>query len=542
MAMRLRVPAALAFLLLAAGTSSAQVPGPTWEQLQAQGAVIAGIDISVTDVFDPADPADDHWFGRAADAIHVQTRTSVVARELLFAVGDTVDAGRIHETERKLRAYSFIRDAHIVADGVSGNTVRAHVLVHDAWSLRGDVGFSHTGGNTTWRARIDEGNLLGFGKRLILSHQSDPERTTDEIGYVDPQLFGTHAVLAADYATLSDGKARLIAAELPHYSIESRYAFGVGVGANESVLTLYNHGEAVFAYPGRHESANAYASWAFAVRDRTAFRVGLSLRARQDEYGDPVTYQPGWLPAPDTSTRRFRGWMASWSMLQDRHATFRNLAGIGHTEDYNLGWVVAGGVGYYATSLGSLNSASFGEAVASRGWRNGANSLALLNTWWRGRREADGWHDSIARASLTLYNASLPGQTLAANVDVFAAVRPDPVNALYLDGSSGLRGYVDHFLAGDRRVMFSAEDRVITGWSLLGLVRVGFVGYVDVGAVHRFDTGAWSRTYADAGGGLRLGSLKSARGNSVQLTVAVPLVREPGMDHFVLVLGNSVRF
>jgi len=41
----------------------------------------------------------------------MQTRRGVVSRELLFAVGEPVNARRIRETERNLRRYAFIRDA-----------------------------------------------------------------------------------------------------------------------------------------------------------------------------------------------------------------------------------------------------------------------------------------------------------------------------------------------------------------------------------------------------------------------------------------------
>jgi hypothetical protein len=123
-----------------------------------------------------------------------------------------------------------------------------------------------------------------------------------------------------------------------------------------------------------------------------------------------------------------------------------------------------------------------------------------------------------------------------------AVAGPEPDGWLYLDSGAGLRGYPDHFLAGDRRVALSVEDRIVTEWQLVGLLQVGFVAYADLGAIRRFDTGRWSRTYADVGGGLRVGLVRGARNNVVQATLAFPLVREPGIDRVFLVLGNTVRF
>ncbi len=44
------------------------------------------------------------------------------------------------------------------------------------------------------------------------------------------------------------------------------------------------------------------------------------------------------------------------------------------------------------------------------------------------------------------------------------------------------------------------------------------------------------------GGGFRFGDLKSSLGKVVLLTVAFPLVREPGLDRYQLVVGNVVHF
>ena len=76
----------------------------------------------------------------------------------------------------------------------------------------------------------------------------------------------------------------------------------------------------------------------------------------------------------------------------------------------------------------------------------------------------------------------------------------------------------------------------------MGLLQAGFVAYLDAGAIRRADTGNWSRTYANVGAGLRFGLLKSSRGTLILVSVAMPLVRDPGIDRVLLVLGNSVGF
>ena len=53
------------------------------------------------------------WYERAANKLHIETEEPVILAHLLFAVGDTVNAKRIYETERRLRALPYVREAVI---------------------------------------------------------------------------------------------------------------------------------------------------------------------------------------------------------------------------------------------------------------------------------------------------------------------------------------------------------------------------------------------------------------------------------------------
>ena len=123
----LAVAVALSCLWPFAFLWAAQAPDPekaVWEELQAKGAVIAGIDIRIINVFDPTEPASRYWFARAADFIHITTRERVVRRELQFKVGDRVDASKIIDSERALRSsLDIARDATILPERVEGGKV-----------------------------------------------------------------------------------------------------------------------------------------------------------------------------------------------------------------------------------------------------------------------------------------------------------------------------------------------------------------------------------------------------------------------------------
>jgi hypothetical protein len=83
---------------------------------------------------------------------------------------------------------------------------------------------------------------------------------------------------------------------------------------------------------------------------------------------------------------------------------------------------------------------------------------------------------------------------------------------------------------------------MLTEQRWLGLVRLGFVAFADAGAIHRLDGTGWSPLYSDVGAGLRMGDLKSSLGKVILVTVAMPLVRQPGQERWQLLFGNTVTF
>ena len=172
--------------------------------------VIGTIEIVANEVFN--EPSGGFAaFYRAANKIHISTRQRIIRRELLFATGDRVDAERLEQTERNLRALSFLRDARVEAVPVDGDgdgqaeRVDVRVVTWDTWSLTPRIDFEQVDDRTIWEAGVSENNLLGLGKSVAAWHRTDLDRTTDRVLYRDPQLAGSRFSLTASLADLSDG-------------------------------------------------------------------------------------------------------------------------------------------------------------------------------------------------------------------------------------------------------------------------------------------------------------------------------------------------
>lgn len=530
-----------AFLLLAAAAVRAATP--SWEALQARGARLGAVEIRLEDVFDLSDPAQDTWIGRLANALHIQTREGVVRRMLPLRPGEPVDARRIHEAERELRSYRFIKDARIDPELRPDGTVAAVVHVRDAWTLKASVGYTHAGGQTSWDFALRDRNLLGTGKDLGLRHDRLPDQRSTTFLYQDRQLLDSRWTLAASYQSLSDGKGRSLAVARPFFLLDTPWAVSVSIGDRNSTLRLYDQQRLAFAAPSIQAMADVQAAWLVRLEDASALRLGFRAVVEDQRYGPlQVGAPPLGLAPPDLAPRRLRGPALTLSWLQDRFRAFRDLQGMDTPEDYNLGWAGSAALGVSTRAWGATGAGPFLRGDVSRGWAPGLRSLVLAQSSLAGQvldgRLADvqGW------LSLTGYGWAWPRQVLAGNLQLDGTARPVPEHLLNLGGTEGLRGYPNLMHLGDRRWIASLEDRILTDWRWLGMLRAGFVVYADAGAIRRLDGTGWTRPYADLGAGLRFGDLKSSLARVVLLTVAVPLTRLPGQDRYQVLVGNTARF
>jgi hypothetical protein len=537
-----RVAAVVVGVFLALAVRAAVAPA-TWEELEAQGAVIAGIEIRVVDVFDPNEPESRYWFARAANVIHIRTKREVVRRELLFKVGERVDAAKIHDSERALRTkLDAARDAVIEPERIADGKVWALVVFKDAWTLDADLHFGHVGGQSSYTVKAHERNFLGFGKGLLLSHDHTFERDIDTAAYYDPQVLGSLWTLNTNYKRLSDGRSRYLDLQRPFYTVDTPWKVEILGSDLVQTLTLYDLAHQVYAVSDRQRTAKLEAAWAYHRSGSSVFRIGAGFIARRMEYAGAITYRPGVLPPLDVQNHRLEGPELTWELFQSRNRNFTDMASIGRYESFNLGWDVTAALGYYGRFAGSSSGGPFLSVSASKGWLLGDKTLLVDSGLLQGRREDRLWRGGLLSNEFTVYNQSFARQTIAADVRLDLSLRPDPEDWLYLGGEDGLRGYPNHFRAGDRRWIATGEDRIVTPWALWGLLRVGFVGFVDLGAIHTFSAGSWGSPYSDVGFGLRFGNLKSRVSQVIEFTIAFPLVKTPETKGYEIVVGNVLRF
>ena len=518
-------------------------PGKPWNVLEARKVAISRIDVEIGEVFDLSKPEENTWFGRAANRLHMSTHEAVIRRVLLFAEGEPVRERVIYETERLLRALPFVKDAHIdPLEGPDG-TVVAVVRVRDAWTLQVSASYAKVGGQTASAFGIDEKNCFGLGKSVAFDTVTDHERHTWGLSYGDPQLFGSRWTLNARTQYLTDGYLRSLQVGRPFFALDTPWSTGLDLLQRRSSLHLYDRATEVFQAPFSQDAIRLSGAKALFESGDRVWRGGLLFEREDTSYG-PVTQTapPGALAPPTLTDRRLRGPAFSLSTQEDAYEVFVDLQGMDSPEDYNLAWTGGVELGMYSRAFGSSINAPFFRIKTSSGWSSSGDNLTLLSAAWQGRRPDTGLEDSRLGLSLTQYVKLTPNQILAGLVAVDRAQHPDPENWYYLGGDQGLRGFPNQLHPGDASWIARFDYRLLTDQRWWGILRLGYVVFVDLGSIHRMDGQGWSRTYADVGAGLRLGNLKSSAGRVILLSVAVPVNRETYQPRWQFTVGNAMRF
>ena len=106
----------------------------------------------------------------------------------------------------------------------------------------------------------------------------------------------------------------------------------------------------------------------------------------------------------------------------------------------------------------------------------------------------------------------------------------DPERQLTIGGDSGLRGYPLRFQEGNRRVLFSVEQRFFTGWEIFKLADVGAAIFFDAGKAWFNNQPSELGVLKDVGFGLRLSPSRSSGKSILHLDVAFPLDGDDTID------------
>ncbi|MFQ5637236.1 MAG: BamA/TamA family outer membrane protein [bacterium] len=468
---------------------------------QSKSKLIRNIDIKRKDVFHEVE-SKPRFLYQWANSLHIVTKENVVRRMLLFKEGDRFDPDILEESERKLRALSYLGEVRLTVENKDSCCVDIRVLTQDQWSTLLSYIFSQGGGRTTLGGSVEEFNVLGFGKRIFVEARHEKnEGATLTASYTDPQLFFSRwtteeRLVTGPFVTIFSG--RIIR---PFYSLDTKWAGGVDGEIRDETLRFFPQG--IESEESRLKFENKqirfFAARAFGSRFK---KTKLQLTYRLQERGFFATGDSARLPNDElihalTLTTSFENLAFVKEKQIDKFVK---------TEDLTLGTIVRVSLG--RTRLPVPIGIRRFEMSASlrRAQRVFQSQYLIFILGFQTLFE----RDTIASLRLQYYNRLLRNQTLAFNVEFDYAKNLEISREFRLGGDSGLRGYGARRFTGKKsRLLINLEDRIFTPFNIL-TVAIGGVVFLDAGNVWDVNqTIRLSDLKFSAGFGLRLGYTKS---------------------------------
>jgi outer membrane protein assembly factor BamA len=450
-----------------------------------------------------------------------------------------VDDFLLEETERNLRALSFIQSARIAKFPQRDGTVVVVVYVSDAWTTEPQLNLGGQNRVDTVEVGLREKNFLGYGKRLDFLYANSPDSIERTYRYSDPHLFGSRWVMDTEYVSATERVERRVSVSHPYFSADTPFSIAALHEHTEEVLDEFSNNIKVSEFDQTKESQQIAGSAKVGRGRKIVSHMGLRYRKDTVHYSpNDKTTRP--IPTPNDTQTIF----VDYELIRNKYIKLDRVEKMTRIEDFNLGPVLSLSPGFTPRSLnGGENTQQLGGAFETR-WLANKTNLYFSKFEYSGREVFSNSVNVRNAFSFRYYHRDLPMQTIVAHTRMEWGHRLDPDNQIILGGDDSLRAYkVDQFV-GNRSWVMNLEDRFYFIDELLNLFSVGAAAFYDVG-------GAWSRGQAvsmsdlhnSVGVGLRLGLTKSSNEVIVRVDVSYRMEKVPTDDNRVVItFGTGQAF
>lgn len=527
------------------------------------GKTIREIKILVDDVFE--DPGTNRFY-KAANALKINTKESVVRRELLFKEGDTFDSFLIKESERNLRSQKFLRKIEIVPVDAGNNQVDVTVRTQDTWTLIPSISYSSGAGSNDKSIGISESNIGGFGKRAELLIADESNRRTIEGVYEDPRVAGSSLrMVIADFYRTDGNRAQFLVSD-PFRTLLDKTSWSIDGDVSDTVGKLWENGDERYIYRQETHNFAGRHTWAFGNPEQSLRRYSLGYdyqettfqQATLQDYDD-VDLNPDKVsndPTQLAANRRFSGPQVGYESLHPRFISMDYIDRFDRTDDYDIGDNFTATSTFASKELGSLYDALILNLNRSAGSKFSNTAFIRGELGFSSRFASSQMENTLLRAESKYYNVLGPlyaknlflgKHTLAFGYALDYGRNLDRDREFLLGADNGLRGYDARTFTGDKRLLLNLEDRVHIAEDVFKLVSFGAAAFVDVGGTTNgpFGNILGDELYGDAGIGLRFAFPRSSGGRILRMDIAVPFRDGPDGSHgyeFRLLFGGGQVF
>jgi outer membrane protein assembly factor BamA len=493
----------------------------------APDASVGAIHFTRLPIFDESNPDENNKLYRWANRFHILTKERVIEQQLLFETGDKLDNRLLDETERILRASSYIYDADIRLVKTCGNVTDVEVITRDVWSFTPDFSFTRSGGENEYRVSLRETNLLGYGKDATASFRQEDNRDSAIVSYKDPNFQGTRKIFRSNYTDSDDGSRVAVTFALPFYALDTRRSWGVGIEQYDRIDTQYFRDEDISEVRHEADLLNIHFGVSRGLIDGITRRYSIGYRFEDHVYSPGPDLPP---PAEFPFDRRLSYPYLNYESVEDNFTTSLNLDQIHRTEDLHVGRRLVARLGYSHTDEPRLviegrlhNTLLFSPKIVLQ------HRVDWSGFWNFDRGDAE---ELLIQYGIRYYREQTKHRTLYSSFRATYTRNLSAERQVLIGGRSGLRGYPNRYQAGDRSYLFTIEERMYSDHHFFNLLRFGWAIFFDIGRAWfpDQDNGPNSEDLADVGFGIRLAPTKSNIGQVIHLDLAVPLNKHDNID------------
>ncbi|MBK5212124.1 MAG: hypothetical protein JJE55_00505 [Flavobacteriaceae bacterium] len=197
-----------------------------------EGKIIRNIIINTKDPFgfsfsDSTETANS-WLEKMGNAIHIKSKSIAIRNFLLLKENQPLDILLLDESERLLRAQSYIREVEISPKFVSRtqDSVDITIVALDSWSITPKVSFS----SSQTKLRLHERNVIGLGHefKIGFSKRMEDGKEGFQASYTVPNFKNTFISALGNYETEYEGYYdKTLALDRTFYSPLTRWGAGI---------------------------------------------------------------------------------------------------------------------------------------------------------------------------------------------------------------------------------------------------------------------------------------------------------------------------
>lgn len=504
--------------------------------------VISRITIRNTDIFDFDTNVSLNKFPYTTiNWIHIKTQEHVISNELLFKVGDKFDPFLVAETERNLRALSFIRAVRVSKFPQRDGTVVLVVHVNDAWTTEPQINLGGQNKVDTTEFGFKEKNLFGLGKTVGFFYERATNFAQREYNYFDPRLMGSRWQLKGNIIDKTDGETRSARIERPFYSADTKWTGRAGHEHAESIIDEFEDNAKVSRFSQTKETNEISAGTKVGGGRNIVNHAGLRWRKNRTIYGriDQTSASRN-IPQGEQLQTVF----LDMDVQHNNFIEATHLEKMTRIEDINEGPYIRLSPGVSPRQLNGGKNQSEAEAVFEKRNMIQNQNMFIQNYTYTGRNPFENGENQRYGVKWKYYFRVNEFHTLVLQSKADWGDKLAPDNQVKLGGDNGLRAFKVDAIVGNKGWVFNAEDRMFFVDEIFSLLSLGGVVFYDTGYVWaQGEPVAMSKLRSDIGVGLRFGLTRSSNEVIVRLDLAYRTQLDtPDDSHFVVTFGTGQAF